>query len=57
MPLAFHELDMDCDGDCVFLKQMSFFIVVEVGDDCLRSCTVGRERPDMQQVLGACVDD
>ena len=53
MPLAFHELDMDCDGDCVFLKQMSFFIVVEVGDDCLRSCTVGRGRPDMQKVLRA----
>ena len=53
MPLAFGELDVDFDGDCVFVEQISFIIVVEEGDDCLRSCSVGREHPDVKEVLRA----
>ena len=53
MPLAFDELDVDFDGGCAFLEQMLFFIVVEEGDDCLRSCSVGREHPDVKEVLRA----
>ena len=37
----------------IIVEQISFFIVVEEGDDCLRSCSVGREHPDVKEVLRA----